>query len=36
MRHDKKSPIQLFIIIVGTPIKAKKIIVFFDYIKYKI
>lgn len=36
IRHSEKSPKQTFIMIVGTPICPKKIIVYFDYIKYKV
>lgn len=33
--HNEKRPVQPFIFIIGTPMKPKEILVFFDCIKYK-
>jgi len=36
IRHSEKSPIQPFIMVVGTPNNPQEIIVYFDSIKYKV
>lgn len=35
-RSENKSPIQPFILIIGTPLQPKEIIVYFDSIKFKV
>lgn len=36
LRRNEKNPIQPFILIVGSPMQPREIIVFFDCIKYKV
>jgi len=36
VRRNEKNPTQPFILIVGTPVNPKEIVVFFDSIKYKV
>lgn len=36
VKRNEKNPIQPFILIVGTPVNPKEIVIFFDSIKYKV